>query len=126
MRGLRTVFGLLVEPDKTNPVKYNFAECSTRVVILQGIIKLSQSLLGQVRTACAEVTRRARYVHANVELIPSYAASLPLMQLKWTKVDPRDDYSSTEENIIAFILTLDSINFGSGYFPHLHKPIDAS
>lgn len=87
---------------------------------------MSQSLLGQIRPACEEVTSRARYVHVNVELIPSYAASLPLMQLKWTKVDPRDDYSGTEENVIAFILTLDSINFGSGYFPHLRKPADAS
>jgi hypothetical protein len=48
------------------------------------------------------------------------------MQLKWAEVDPRDDYSGTDEHIIAFILTLDSINFGSGYFPHLRKPAGAS
>jgi hypothetical protein len=87
---------------------------------------LSQSLLSQVRVASEEVTRRAHYVHVNVERIPSYAASLPLTQLKWTKVDPRDDYSGSTENVIAFILTLDSINFGSGYFPHLPKPANAS
>ena len=36
-------------------------------------------------------------------------------------LDPIDYYVGTPEDTAAYILTLDAINFGSGYFPYLTK-----
>lgn len=37
------------------------------------------------------------------------------------QLDPDSHYLGKKEDTAAFVLTLNSINFGSGYFPHLHK-----
>jgi hypothetical protein len=67
-------------------------------------------LLTQLREAAGEVARRARHVRINEAAIPAYAASLPAA--------PATDNTSGDA---AFWLTLDAINFGSGWFPTLHK-----
>jgi hypothetical protein len=84
------------------------------------------NLLDHVRSACQEVTSRARYVHIDRSRIPAYAASLPLDELLLIRVDPRDAYSGSEEDLVAFVLTLDAVNFGSGYLPNLKTASDAS
>jgi Potential Queuosine, Q, salvage protein family len=66
--------------------------------------------LTQLREAAAEVAERARYVRVNADRIQDYAASLPLPQA--TEAPSGD---------AAFWLTLDAINFGSGWFPTLRK-----
>src|SRR5687767_9308701 len=84
------------------------------------------SFLEQVRSACQQVTSQARYVHIDRSRIPSYAASLPLDELLLVQVDPREAYSGSEEDLVAFVLTLDAVNFGSGYLPYLRTDKDAS
>jgi hypothetical protein len=74
--------------------------------------------LTQLRVACAEVARRARYVTIEHESIGRYAASLPLDR-DARSLEPRVD--GTREDLAAFWLTLDAINFGSGWFPTLRK-----
>jgi hypothetical protein len=65
----------------------------------------------ELRRACAAVAERARLVRVATERIPAYAGTLPLPQSAGlaTPADP------------AFWLTLDAINFGSGWFPNLRK-----
>ncbi len=75
----------------------------------------------QVRTACKAVSQQATHVRINYELIPSYAASLPVEKASWPEHDPQSHYLRQGEDTAAFFLILDSINFGSGYFPHLKK-----
>jgi hypothetical protein len=87
---------------------------------------LRKSLLGQVRIACKKVTKKARYVRVNSKLIPSYVASLSPEELRLRTVDPRDAYLGHKDDLIAYVLTLDSINFGSGYFPHLRLTTNTS
>jgi hypothetical protein len=74
-------------------------------------------LLTQLRESAAEVARRAQHVRVNQEAIPAYAASLP------RPVRPPEDETpgATREDRAAFWLTLDAINFGSGWFPTLRK-----
>jgi Potential Queuosine, Q, salvage protein family len=79
------------------------------------------SLLQQVRTSCKAVAEQAQYVQIDYERIPSYAASLPLAQSAQPEHDPASHYLGHGDDTIAFFVTLDTINFGSGYFPHLHK-----
>ncbi len=78
-------------------------------------------LLKQVRAGCKAVAARAVHIQINADLIPAYAESLALESAIQPKHDPESHYLGQNEDTAAFFLTLDSINFGSGYFPHLHK-----
>jgi len=60
-------------------------------------------------------------VHIHHERVPLYAASLPLDTIRRPEHDPTSHYLGHGEDTVAFFLTLDAINFGSGYFPHLRK-----
>lgn len=82
---------------------------------------MEPSLTEQVRTACQAVAERATQVHINYDCIASYAASLPLEQARFPELDASRHYLSHGPDTVAFFLTLNTINFGSGYFPHLRK-----
>jgi hypothetical protein len=73
--------------------------------------------LTRLRVACAQVADRARYVKINRDAIPAYASSLPLATVP-RRPDPEE---GSREQRAAFCLTLDAINFGSGWFPTLRK-----
>src|SRR6516164_6448964 len=79
----------------------------------------------QLRKACAEVAKRAKFVQIDYEQIPLYAVSLPLEEPE--EGDELDEEAGppsggTQEEISAFWVTLNAINFGSGWFPTLNKP----
>jgi hypothetical protein len=46
---------------------------------------------------------------------------LPVEQASSPKLDPYHHYLGDPREIVAYILTLNAINFGSGYFPYLQK-----
>jgi len=74
-----------------------------------------------VRAACKAVAEKATHVHIQYDRISSYAVSLPLKQAMHPEHDPNSHYLGHGDDTLAFFLTLDTINFGSGFFPHLHK-----
>lgn len=78
-------------------------------------------MLDGVRDACQQVAERAAHVHIASEGIAAYAASLPLEVIARPEHDGASHYLGQGAGTVAFFLTLDSINFGSGYFPHLRK-----
>ena len=82
---------------------------------------MNTSLLDQVRVACKTVAERASHVQINYDGIASYAASLPLEQVAQPEHDANSHYLGHGDDTVAFFLTLDAINFGSGYFPVLQK-----
>ena len=86
------------------------------------------SPVDQLRRACAEVARRARSVRIDAGAIPRYAESLRLLDV--TSGDagssPEPGLDGDREQLSAYWLTLDAINFGSGWFPTLAKPGGAS
>jgi hypothetical protein len=73
------------------------------------------SLPDDVRAGCARVAARARHVRIVEEAVAPYAATLPAVS------PPAPDYAGTLEERAAFSLTLNAINFGSGWFPMLRK-----
>jgi hypothetical protein len=75
--------------------------------------------MNELRQACAEVVGRARSVRIEAEQIALYAASLPAEPPVGSGDAPNE---GTQEERAAFWLTLDAINFGSGWFPTLRKP----
>jgi len=82
---------------------------------------MKPNALDQVRLACAAVAERASCVRINEDALAPYAASLPLDQLREPEINPRHHYLGRGDGTVAFFLTLDAVNFGSGYFPHLRK-----
>ncbi len=60
---------------------------------------------------------RARHVTVEHERIPDYAASLPLVSKDPETPADHEDPAA----LAAYWLTLDAINFGSGWFPTLRK-----
>lgn len=79
-------------------------------------------LLAAVRAACARVAAEAAHVRIDAARIPAYVAALPLETIPVAEYDLQHHFRGTPEATAAFVLTLDAINFGSGYFPHLRKP----
>ena len=65
--------------------------------------------------------RRACHVRIASDRIDAYATSLPLERAVAPTLDPNTHYLGDPRDTLAFFLTLDTINFGSGYFPHLKK-----
>jgi hypothetical protein len=73
-------------------------------------------LTDRIRAAAARVAERARHVRIVDEAIEPYAATLP------AESPPAPDLEgATLEQRAAFSLTLNAINFGSGWFPTLRK-----
>lgn len=83
-------------------------------------------LLSELRSACAAVAEQARHVHVERDRAAAYVATLPF------ELPPAGDdtdahlTTGTREELAAFWLTLDAINFGSGWFPTLRKPAGRS
>jgi hypothetical protein len=75
--------------------------------------------MDDLRQACAAVAARARCVTVVREAIPAYAAALPPQMASET--EPAPDGPAEREARAAYWLTMDAINFGSGWFPTLRK-----
>jgi hypothetical protein len=76
------------------------------------------TLPDEIREACAWVAERAVHVRIERGAIPAYAAALPATPVAG---DDEPLVSGPPELRAAFHLTLDAINFGSGWFPTLRK-----
>jgi hypothetical protein len=72
--------------------------------------------MDDLRAACARIAAVATHVTVDEAAIPAYAAGVR----RPTVAPPRSDVTSSEQRA-ALVLTLDAINFGSGWFPTLRK-----
>jgi hypothetical protein len=80
----------------------------------------SPGLGERIRRACAEVARRARHVRVDADALPRLADAWRERRAPPT-LDPAHHYVGPPQDTLAFVLTLDAVNFGSGWFPHLRK-----
>lgn len=77
-------------------------------------------MLDRVRAACAEVAERARSVRidpARLEILASRLGRAPAPPA----LDPAHHHLGDPGSTAAYVLTLDAVNFGSGWFPRLRK-----
>jgi len=73
-------------------------------------------LCDEVRRSCAQVAENARWVSIDLERLGSIEPG-PAPEL-----DPQCHYlEGSPEQVAMYLLTLDAINFGSGWFPTLRK-----
>jgi hypothetical protein len=81
----------------------------------------ADSVAEKVRSACAWVAGRARFVEIDEKELPPYAAALP-RSVEASPPDPATDLIEADgEARAAFVLCLDAINFGSGWWPTIRK-----
>jgi len=74
------------------------------------------NLLDQVRKSCAEVAASARSVSIDLDRVGGIEPGPP------PELDPERHYlEGSPEDVAMYTLTLDAINFGSGWFPTLRK-----
>jgi hypothetical protein len=73
-------------------------------------------LLDEVRTHCAELAANARWVQIDLERLGD------VWEAPQSELDPERHYlEGSTEDVASYMLTLDAINFGSGWFPTLRK-----
>ncbi|HEU4726921.1 MAG TPA: queuosine salvage family protein [Kofleriaceae bacterium] len=82
---------------------------------------MGPTLFDEIRQGAAWVVARARSVTVRADRIAAYCAGLPAGELALPELDPRHHYLGHGLDTAAFLLILDTINFGSGYFPALRK-----
>jgi Potential Queuosine, Q, salvage protein family len=73
-------------------------------------------LLDEVRRRCAEIAADARWVRIDLERVGKVGRAPP------PELDPVRHYlEGSRADVAAYMLTLDAINFGSGWFPTIRK-----
>jgi putative queuosine salvage protein len=73
-------------------------------------------LLAEVRESCRALAQSARHVSVDADSAPSLDQAPP------PSLDPERHYLEGDQaSVASYLLTLDTINFGSGWFPTLHK-----
>jgi len=80
-----------------------------------------QPLFDHLREACAEVARRARFVKIESAELERFASVLAQHRPSPPSLDPAHLAFKEEATTVAFALTLNAVNFGSGWFPYLRK-----
>src|SRR3954454_15332893 len=73
-------------------------------------------LCDEVRVRCAAIASGARHVEIRLDALDRIEPGPP------PELDPERHYlEGSAEDVTRYLLTLDSINFGSGWFPTLRK-----
>lgn len=75
----------------------------------------------EVREACAWVAKRTRSVRIDEAAIEEYASTLPAADALGADDPAAALGDAGRENRAAFVLCLDAINFGSGWWPTIRK-----
>jgi hypothetical protein len=76
----------------------------------------AMGLTDEVRRSCRAIAEDARFVSIDLERVGEIEPSAA------PELDPERHYlEGTPENVAGYLLTLDAINFGSGWFPTLRK-----
>ena len=79
---------------------------------------MTPGILSAVRAGCAWVAGTAEHVRINGDP-DSYARSFNPALLTRPEWDTQHHFEGTEGDTVAYVLALDAVNFGSGWFTHL-------
>ena len=73
----------------------------------------------EIRAAAQRVARQARFVRIDSGALERLAGECRGSEP--TLIDPAHHHLASPAETLAYVVTLDAINFGSGWFPLLHK-----
>ncbi|HEV8299122.1 MAG TPA: queuosine salvage family protein [Acidimicrobiales bacterium] len=80
-----------------------------------------RDILEDVRDACRTVSEGATHVRIEAPRLRGYAATFPIAEVTSPADDPGRQPLGDDEATASFVIALDAINFGSGYFPYIRK-----
>jgi hypothetical protein len=75
----------------------------------------------EIRERCRWVAEQASHVRIDPERLSAYVATLARPETGAVAPDPAHRALGDHESTAAFVVSLDAINFGSGWFPTLQK-----
>jgi hypothetical protein len=78
-------------------------------------------LFATIRARAADVSRAARFVRIDARALARLAESLALDPPAPPVWDVTTHHRGSPRSTLAYVITLDAINFGSGWFPKLRK-----
>ena len=81
------------------------------------------SILDAIRAGCARVAALADDIAIDVDRLDAFVDELPIDRLERPSMDDEHHFAGRGQETVAYILILDAINFGSGYFPKL-QPLE--
>ena len=82
---------------------------------------MSSGLCDEVRSGCAQIAAAAQSVTIDLEALEHVAPGPP------PELDPVHHYlDGSPQDVASYFLTLDTVNFGSGWFPTLRKRANCS
>ena len=79
------------------------------------------NIFSRIREQAELICENARWVNIDTERLLSFADRLQVYGLPELEHTAEHHYLDHGEDTLAYFLILDSINFGSGYFPYLKK-----
>jgi hypothetical protein len=79
------------------------------------------SIFDEIREGCRRVAEQATKVRIDRARLTEYARDFPVAEIGAATLDPATHHLGHGKDTLAFILALDAVNFGSGYFPHVRK-----
>ena len=79
------------------------------------------NLFDEIRAACARVATEADHVYLVDKHVAPYADALASESLRPPTYDTEHHFWGEPDAVLAYLVTLDTVNFGSGYFPFLAK-----
>lgn len=82
---------------------------------------MHNGLFDQIRHTCALVSEQSAQIKIHCSIINDYLRKLPLHEALNPVMDKTNHYYSDPETTLAYFITLNAINFGSGYFNHFTK-----
>jgi hypothetical protein len=83
--------------------------------------RVSGNLFATIRARAADVARAARFVRIDAQALARLAESLALDPPAPPVWDVTTHHRGSPRSTLAYVITLDAINFGSGWFPKLRK-----
>ena len=82
---------------------------------------MREGLLDEVRARCADVATQATSVRIDEERLAAYATEIDPAEAQAHALDPTYSYVGDPAPTLAWVLTFNAVNFGSGWFPHVRK-----
>src|ERR1051325_7373291 len=79
------------------------------------------SIFDEIRDGCRHVAENAAKVRIDAARLAGYARDFPVADIGVATLDPATHYLGHGKDTLAFVLMVDAVNFGSGYFPHMRK-----
>ncbi|MDD4903786.1 MAG: queuosine salvage family protein [Candidatus Bipolaricaulis sp.] len=81
----------------------------------------SSNVFDRIRAGCRAVAEVSRSVWIDEEALVRCAESQSALLVAPPRYDEEAHFLGRPDDTVAYVVTLDAVNFGSGYFPHLAK-----